>query len=50
MVLSDGNWTYLFDSYISIGLWIAAFIGFVAPIFLRSYLKKPDFPGQEYDR
>ena len=50
MVLSDGNWTYLFDSYISIGLWIAAFIGFVAPIFLRSYLKRPDFPGQQHGR
>ena len=48
MVLSDGNWTYLFDSYISIGLWIAAFIGFVAPIFLRAYLKRPDFPGQDH--
>jgi len=41
MVLSNGDWTYLFNSYISVGLWIAAFIGFVAPIFLRSYLKKP---------
>jgi len=27
-------------------LWIAAFIGFVAPIFLRSYLKKPTPIGQ----
>ena len=41
MVLSNGDWTYLFNSYISVGLWIAAFIGFIAPIFLRSYLKKP---------
>jgi len=41
MVLSNGDWTYLFDSYISVGLWIAAILGFVAPIFLRSYLKKP---------
>lgn len=38
MVLSDGDWTYLFSSPIAIGLWIAAVAGFVAPIFLRSYL------------
>ena len=44
MVLSDGDWTYLFMSPISVGLWIAAFIGFVAPFFLRSYLKKPPPP------
>ena len=41
MVLSDGNWTYLFSSNIAIGLWTAAIIGFLAPIFLRPYLKKP---------
>ena len=41
MVLSDGDWTYLFSSNISIGLWAAAIIGFLAPIFLRPYLKKP---------
>ena len=41
MVLSDGDWAYLFSSNISIGLWAAAVIGFLAPIFLRPYLKKP---------
>ncbi len=41
MVLSDGNWTYLFSSPIAIGLWIAAIAGFVAPMFLRNVLKKP---------
>ena len=41
MVLSDGDWVYLFSSPISIGLWIAAFLGFIAPLFLRSYLKAP---------
>ena len=46
MVLSNGDWTYLFDSYISVGLWIAALVGFVAPIFLRSYLKKPTPIGE----
>ncbi len=38
MVLSDGDWTYLFASPISIGLWVDAFLGFIAPIFLRRFL------------
>lgn len=38
MVLSDGDWTYLFASPISTGLWVAAFLGFIAPIFLRRFL------------
>ncbi len=41
MVISDGEWTYLFSSPISIGLWIAAVLGFVAPMFLRGLIKKP---------
>ena len=41
MVLSDGDWMYLFSSNIAIGLWTAAIIGFLAPIFLRPYLKRP---------
>ena len=41
MVLSDGNWTYLFSSGIAIGLWVIAIVGFIAPMFLRRYLKKP---------
>lgn len=41
MVLSDGNWTYLLSSPIAIGLWLAAIIGFIAPIFLQQLLKKP---------
>ncbi|MEH0075159.1 tripartite tricarboxylate transporter permease [Pannonibacter sp. Pt2] len=41
MVLSDGDWTYLFSSGIAIGLWTAAVLGFLAPIFLRRFLKKP---------
>ncbi|MCP3972097.1 MAG: tripartite tricarboxylate transporter permease [Rhodobacteraceae bacterium] len=41
MVLSGGDWTYLFSSAIAIGLWIAAVAGFVAPMFLRKVLKKP---------
>ncbi len=41
MVLSDGDWTFLFSTPISIGLWIAAIAGFIAPMFLRGLLKKP---------
>ena len=41
MVISDGDWMYLLSTPISIGLWIAAIAGFVAPMFLRGKLKKP---------
>jgi putative tricarboxylic transport membrane protein len=41
MVLSDGDFTFLFSSPIALGLWIAAILGFVAPMFLRGVLKKP---------
>ena len=44
MVLSNGDWTYLFSSPIAIGLWIFAVAGFVAPIFLRTFLTKPAQP------
>ncbi|MDE0530550.1 MAG: tripartite tricarboxylate transporter permease [Albidovulum sp.] len=44
MVISDGDWTYLFSSGISIGLWIAAVAGFIAPMFLRNLLRKPTRP------
>lgn len=47
MVLSDGDWTYLFSSPISIGLWLAAALGFVAPILLRGVLKKPTLPAHD---
>jgi putative tricarboxylic transport membrane protein len=41
MVLSDGDWTYLFSSNISVGLWIAAVLGFLAPFIFRGKLKPP---------
>ena len=41
MTLSDGDPSYLFSSWIAIGLWVAAFAGFIAPMFLRNILKKP---------
>lgn len=40
MTLSSGDWTYLFSSPISIGLWAAAVVGFVAPFFLRGRLAR----------
>jgi len=41
MVISDGDYMYLVSSPITIGLWIAAIAGFIAPMFLRKFLKKP---------
>ncbi len=41
MVISSGDWRFLFSSGISISFWIAAVAGFVAPVFLRKYIKKP---------
>ena len=40
MVLSDGDWAYLFSSSIAIGLWAAAIIGFIAPLFLRQFINR----------
>jgi putative tricarboxylic transport membrane protein len=44
MVLSEGDWTYLFSSAISTGLLLAAALGFIAPMFLRRLLSKPKRP------
>ena len=41
MTLSDGDILFLWSSPISIGLWIFAIAGFIAPMFLRQVLKKP---------
>ena len=38
MVLSDGDWIYLFSSSIAIDLWVAAIVGVNAPLFLRLFL------------
>ena len=42
MVISGGDWKFLLSSWIAIGLWVAAIAGFVAPMFLRGVLKKPE--------
>ncbi|MDO5605824.1 MAG: tripartite tricarboxylate transporter permease [Paracoccus sp. (in: a-proteobacteria)] len=44
MILSNGDWTYLVSSPITIGLWTAAILGFLAPMVLRRFLKKPPLP------
>ncbi|WP_281823699.1 tripartite tricarboxylate transporter permease [Jannaschia rubra] len=44
MTLSNGEWQYLFSSGISITLWSAAVLGFVAPLFLRRIIKRPATP------
>ena len=41
MILSDGDVAFLWSSPISIGLWIFAIAGFIAPFFLRNLLRKP---------
>ncbi|MCK0119349.1 tripartite tricarboxylate transporter permease [Loktanella sp. F6476L] len=41
MTLSDGDPTYLFSSPIAIGFWVFAIAGFIAPMFLRNILRKP---------
>ena len=41
MVLSGGDWQFLFSTKIATGLWIAAIAGFVAPLFLRRFVKPP---------
>ncbi|MBI1416131.1 MAG: tripartite tricarboxylate transporter permease [Limimaricola sp.] len=49
MVLSDGDWTYLFASPVSVGLWIAAVLGFLAPIALRRIIRKPQLVADDID-
>ncbi|MEZ5797902.1 MAG: tripartite tricarboxylate transporter permease [Paracoccaceae bacterium] len=47
MVISDGDWTFLFSTPIAIGLWLFAIGGFLAPLFLRTVLKKPPVPSSD---
>ncbi len=49
MVLSDGDWTYLFSDGISTGLIIAAVVGFTAPLILRRYIKTPEGVPDDFD-
>ncbi len=40
MTISDGDWSALFASPLSIGLWTIAVVGFVLPILVGKRLKK----------
>jgi putative tricarboxylic transport membrane protein len=42
MTLSGGDWTFLFSSWISIILWVAAIAGFFMPLVLRGLMAKPE--------
>lgn len=44
MVISNGDWTFLFSTPIAVGLWAFAVLGFLAPMFLRKMLKRPPVP------
>jgi putative tricarboxylic transport membrane protein len=45
MVISDGDWTYLFSTPIAVVLWVAAIGGFLAPLVLRGVLRRPPVPA-----
>jgi putative tricarboxylic transport membrane protein len=44
MVISNGDWTFLFSTPSAVGLWAFAVLGFLAPMFLRKMLKRPPVP------
>lgn len=39
MTISDGDWTALFASPLSLGLWIFALLGFLAPLIVGRYFR-----------
>ncbi|WP_435258590.1 tripartite tricarboxylate transporter permease [Thioclava sp. FR2] len=47
MVISDGDIAFLFSTPIAVGLWIFAIAGFVAPLVLRKFLRKPPVPSSD---
>lgn len=48
MTISDGDWTALVDSSLSIGLWSVALLGFVLPIFLKALRKRREAVPEQY--
>ena len=44
MTISDGDWTALFDSPLSIGLWMFAIVGFLLPIIVGRYFRPAPTP------
>lgn len=54
MTISDGDWTVLLSSPLSVGLWLVAVVGFVLPILVGKRLKRrmrmaKDEPGSTVD-
>jgi putative tricarboxylic transport membrane protein len=47
MTISDGDWTALFASPLSIGLWLIAIVGFVLPILLGPVLRRRLIPRKD---
>jgi putative tricarboxylic transport membrane protein len=47
MTISDGDWTALFASPLSIGLWLIAIVGFVLPIVLGPVLRRRLIPRKD---
>ncbi|MCR4265369.1 tripartite tricarboxylate transporter permease [Nitratireductor sp. ZSWI3] len=39
MTIHDGDWTMLFNSWLAIGLWTFAVVGFVLPLIIGRYLR-----------
>jgi putative tricarboxylic transport membrane protein len=37
--ISDGDWSVLFSSPLTIGLWTFAVLGFIAPLLIGRYLR-----------
>jgi putative tricarboxylic transport membrane protein len=39
LTISDGDWSILWGSWLAIGLWVFAIVGFLAPIIIGRYLR-----------
>jgi putative tricarboxylic transport membrane protein len=52
LTISDGDWSILWGSWLAIGLWVFAIVGFVAPIILGRYFRPKiadEAPGEGAD-
>ena len=50
LTISDGDWMALVDSPLSIGLWLAALVGFVMPILVGKFLRIRKVNPEERER
>jgi putative tricarboxylic transport membrane protein len=48
LTISNGEWDILWGSPLAVGLWVAALIGFLAPLLIGRYLRTPR-PATELD-